>query len=173
LVLSETVSATTGLSGLGFDSIIKEDDIQQRMASKLKRTYLNLLIPAIAGFIIVLFIRQFNMVHPGLYHVPMALAPIIFVLSVVFAVALPIFYRTLFANKIRHQTNTSETDWLKFEQNLIRIALVTPYLTLSAYFFQVPEFHLAGSTLAALYAVYYFYPSEKRIAFERRIFKVK
>lgn len=143
------------------------------MASKLKRTYFNLLIPAIAGFIIVFFIRQLNLVHSDLYHVPNALAPIIFILSAVFAVALPIFYRTLFANKIRHQTKTSETDWLKFEQNLIRIALVTPYLTVSAYFLQLPEFHLAGSTLASLYAAYYFYPSEKRIAFERRIFRVK
>ncbi len=143
------------------------------MNSKLKRTYFIILFPAILGFISIFFCQQFGLININLADIPTGMAPIILVLSVVFAVALPIFYRTLFANKIRHQTKTSETKWLKFEQNLIRIALVTPYLTLSAYFLRLSEFHLAGSTLAALYSVYYFYPSEKRIAFERRIFRVK
>ncbi len=143
------------------------------MATKLKRIYFNLLIPAIAGFICVFFSREFNLLNLYPNDVPDILSPALFILSVFFAVALPILYRTLFANRIRHQTSTPETDWLKFEKNLIRIALVTPYLTVFAYFLQIPKFHLSGTTLAALYAAYYFYPSKKRIAFEKRIFRVK
>jgi hypothetical protein len=143
------------------------------MVEDLKRTYFILLIPAVLGFIVLFLSLKFNSINLNLYQVPKTLALIIFILSVVFAVALPIFYRTLFANKIRHQTATSEADWLKFERNSIRIALVTPYLTLAAHFLELPRFHLSGTILMALYAVYYFYPSKKRIAFERRIFRVK
>jgi hypothetical protein len=143
------------------------------MATTLKRTYFYLLIPAILGFIFVFSAHRFNLMSPDTHDIPDMLPPIIFILSIVFSVALPILYRTLFANRMSSQTSTSEKEWLRFEQNLIRIALVTPYLTVSAYFFQIPKFHLSGTTLAALYAIYYFYPSQKRIAFEKRIFRVK
>ena len=143
------------------------------MATQLKRTYFYLLIPAILGFIVVVFCRRFNLMNPVVHNLPDMLPPIIFILSIVFAVAMPVFYRTLFANRMRRQTSTSEKEWLKFEQNLIRIALITPFLTVFAYFLQIPKFHLSGTTLAALYAIYYFYPSQKRIAFEKRIFRVK
>lgn len=143
------------------------------MATQLKRTYFYLLIPAIIGFIFVFICRRFNLLYLNTHDVPDILSPAIFILSIVFAVALPILYRTLFANRIRHRSSTPETDWLKFEKNLIRIALVTPYLTIFAYFLQIPKFHLSGTTLAALYAIYYFYPSKNRIVFEKRIFRVK
>jgi len=152
---------------------IKETDKQRYMGEDLKRTYFMLLVPAILGFIVLFFSLWLNWIHLKLYPVPKMLALTLFILSVVFAVALPIFYRTLFANKIRHQTETSEAEWLKFEKNSIRIALVTPYLTLTAHFLNLPKFYLSGTILMALYAIYYFYPSKKRIAFERRIFRVK
>lgn len=143
------------------------------MTTQLKRTYFCLLIPAIIGFIFIFFSRRFNLLNLNAHDMPDMLSPAIFILSIVFAVALPILYRTLFANRIRHQSSTSETDWLKFEKNLIRIALVTPYLTVFAYLLKIPKFHLSGTTLAALYAIYYFYPSKNRIVFEKRIFRVK
>jgi hypothetical protein len=150
-----------------------ESDEQRYMGEDLKRTYFILLVPAVLGFIVLFLSLKLNWIDLKLYQVPKILALTLFVLSVVFAVALPIFYRTLFANKIRHHTEISEAEWLKFERNSIRIALVTPYLTLAAHLLELPRFHLSGTILMALYAVYYFYPSKKRIAFERRIFRVK
>jgi len=44
---------------------------------------------------------------------------------------------------------------------------------LVAYLLEFPRFYLAGTVLMALYAVYYYYPSKKRIQFERKIFRVK
>jgi hypothetical protein len=125
------------------------------MVEDLKRTYFILLVPAVLGFIVLFLSLKLNWVDLKLYQVPKILA------------------LTLFANKVRHHTEISEAEWLKFERNSIRIALVTPYLTLAAHFLEVPRFHLSGTILMALYAVYYFYPSKKRIAFERRIFRVK
>ena len=143
------------------------------MSHDLKRTYFTLLLPAVLGFILIFVIRHFYPVKFNIPQIPSAIPPIIFIVSVCFAVALPIFYRTLFANKMRHQTRTSEGDWLKFERNLLYIAMITPYAGLIAQFLQLPRFHLAGTMVMTLYAVYYYYPSMKRIEFDRRVFRVK
>ena len=143
------------------------------MTHDLKRTYFILLLPAVAGFILIFVLQHFHLVNFNISQIPPVLYPIIFIASVCFAVAFPIFYRTVFANKRRHQTHTTEEDWLKFERNLLYIAMATPYVALIAQILQLPRFHLAGSIIMALYAVYYYYPSKKRIAFERRIFRVK
>ena len=143
------------------------------MTPGLKRTYFILLLPAVAGFILIFVIQYFHLVRFNIPQIPPVLSLIIFIVSVSFAVALPIFYRTVFANKKRHQTNTAEGDWLKFEQNLLYIAMATPYVTLIAQILQLPRFHMGGTIIMALYAVYYYYPSKRRIEFERRVFRVQ
>jgi Ca2+/Na+ antiporter len=143
------------------------------MVNDIRRTYFILLTPAIAGFIVISIVKKLNLLEVGQIAFQEIFAPLVFVLSVVFAIAWPIFFRTLFAHKMRQKKRVSEVDLIKFERNFLFIALVTPYLTLIAYLFEFPRFYLAGTVLMALYAVYYYYPSKKRIQFERRIFKVK
>ena len=143
------------------------------MADELRRTYFILLIPAIVGFIGISAAKKFNFIEFGYITSLELVAPLVFVLSVVFAIAWPIFFRTLFAHKNRHQKSIPEVDLIKFERNFLYIVLVTPYLMLTAYLFEFPRFYLAGTVLMTLYAVYYYYPSKKRIQFERRIFRVK
>jgi len=143
------------------------------MTHGLKRTYFTLLLPAVAGFILIFVLRNFQLVRFNIPQIPPILYPIIFIASVCFAVALPIFYRTVFANKRRHQTRTAEEDWLKFERNMLYIAMATPYVALIAQILQLPRFHLGGTIIMALYAVYYYYPSKRRIEFERRVFRVQ
>ena len=143
------------------------------MTPYLKRTYFTLLLPAVAGFIAVFALQHFQLVSFNIPQIPHILYPIIFIASVCFAVALPIFYRTVFANKRRHQTRTAEEDWLRFERNLLYIAMATPYVALIAQVLRLPRFHLGGTIIMALYAVYYYYPSKRRLKFERRIFRVK
>ncbi|MGD8386269.1 MAG: hypothetical protein PVG49_03975 [Desulfobacteraceae bacterium] len=145
------------------------------MAKELKRNYLLLLIPAVLALAFLIGIEKLGVVSPNTLHslgpLPF-LAPIIFVLSVFFGVGLPIFYRSFFAHKVRDEKSVPENEWLKFERRLIQISLVTPYLILPAYLFQLPRFYFTGTVLMALYAAYYFYPSRKRIQFERRMFRV-
>jgi len=142
------------------------------MIYNLKRIYFALLLPAVAGFVLVLVLEHFQLVEWNIPRIPDVIPPFIFIASVCFAVALPIFYRTLFANKRRHQTRTNENDWIRFERNLLYIAMAAPYVGLIAQILRLPRFHMAGTIIMALYAVYYYYPSKKRIAFERRIFRV-
>ncbi|MDY6790628.1 MAG: hypothetical protein SWH54_05090 [Thermodesulfobacteriota bacterium] len=143
------------------------------MIDKLKKTYFTLLIPAMVGFICIYLSKRFNFFYLGQPPFISILAPVVFVLSVVCGIAAPIFLRSLFAHRMSNEKNTAESKFIKFEQNLIRMALVTPYLGLFAYLFDFKKFYFTATFLVTLYAVYYFYPSQKRIEFEKRIFRVK
>ena len=143
------------------------------MINELRRTYIVLLIPAIVGFIFLFVAKTYHLIHIGPFKFKEFLGPAVFIVSVILAIALPILFRTLFAHKVRHQKSVSETDLLKFERIFLYVALLTPYVTLTAYFFELPRFYCAGTVLMALYAVYYYYPSERRITFEKRIFRVR
>ena len=143
------------------------------MAHDLKRIYFTLLLPAVAGFIAVFALQHFHLIDWNIPDIPHVISPFAFIISVCFALALPILYRTVFANKMRHHTHTAEKDWLKFERNLLYIAMTTPYVSLIAQVLKLPRFQLGGILIMALYAVYYYYPSRKRLDYERRIFRVK
>ena len=145
------------------------------MTKELKRSYFSLLIPAVLALAVLAGLKSFHLLPqtPTYPSGPLGfLAPFVFVLAVFFAVGLPVFFRALFAHRMRERNTVAESDWLTFERTLIRISLVTPYLILPAYLLEFPRFYLAGTALTALYAVYYFYPSRKRIRFERRMFRV-
>ena len=142
------------------------------MKSSLQRTYFSFLIPAGAGFIFAFAGRQSGLLKSWEGHLPGALIVTVFILSIVLAVAAPVFLRSVFAHRHRQAKQVSEEDFIRFEQSLIRTVLLAPYLGLAAYLFCFPRFYLAGAFLAGLYAVYYFYPSTRRIAFEKRIFRV-
>ena len=125
------------------------------------------------GFIGIYLSKKFHFFHLGQPPFISIIAPVVFVLSVLCGIAAPIFLRSLFAHRMSHEKNTAESKFIKFEQNLIRMALVTPYLGLFAYLFDFKKFYFTATFLVTLYAVYYFYPSHKRIEFEKRIFRVK
>ena len=143
------------------------------MIAELRKTYFTLLVPAILGLVFIYLAKTLELFSIIQVEFLKFLAPFIFVASVAFAVALPIFFRTLFAHRRRDEKSVSELDLIKFERTLIYISLVTPYLILPAYLFEIPGLYFGGTVLMALYAVYYYYPSERRVRFEKRIFRVK
>ncbi len=141
------------------------------MAAELRKTYIALLAPAVVGLVLVYLAKSFKILSPPQISYLNLIAALTFTLAVVFAVALPIFFRTLFAHKIRHRSSLSQEELIKFERCLIYVSLATPYLTLISYLLEFPKFYFAGTVLMALYAVYFYYPSERRIQFEKRIFR--
>lgn len=143
------------------------------MDADLRRTYFLLLLPAVFGLLLTFLLQYLDVLEPGGFRPPVLVAPVLFILCGVFALALPIFYRALFTNRMRSKQSTPEAEWFRFERNLIFITLVTPYITLVAQALRLPRFHLAGTILMTLYALYYYYPSRRRLDFERRIFRVR
>lgn len=141
------------------------------MQDRLKKIYFFFLAPAIIGFMAVSILRQSKpaITLPEQYMA--VIAPAIFIQAAVFAIAGPILYRSLFAHRQRKLVKVPQVVMYSFERNLTGMALVVPYLALVGYFLQLPRFHLAATLLMALYAIYYYYPSQKRIAFDGKIFR--
>lgn len=143
------------------------------MTDILKKTYLRLLLPALVALLLSALIKETGWLPININLSLPLIAPVIFVLAVVCAVAMPIYLRASFAHKVRHLRAVSETELIIFEQRIMSVALITPYLILPAYLFNFAEFYFLGIIMMALYAVYYFYPSVKRIQFDKRIFRVR
>ena len=143
------------------------------MAQELKRIYFALLIPAILALFLVYGAKEIGLIPSNKKISLTLIAPCVFVLSVVCAVALPIFIRSLFAHSMRNERAVPEAALNRFERKLMIVSLLTPYFIIPAYLLEFPYFYFTAIVLTALYAVYYFYPSKKRIQFERRLFRVK
>jgi hypothetical protein len=141
------------------------------MPDRLKKIYFSFLAPAMVGFLAVYLFRQVHQPIGLPKQLIAGIAPAIFILAAVFAFAGPILYRSLFAHRQRRLVKVPQPVLYQFERNLTGMALVVPYLALVGYFLQLPRFHLAATLLMALYSVYYYYPSQKRIAFDGKIFR--
>jgi len=141
------------------------------MTAALKRAYLILLLPAIFGFAFTCLAKTYCFIEINSIQFIEIAGPSIFILCIASAIAFPIFYRTLFAHKSRNLRSVSDKKLLNFERTLINVVMITPYLALIAYLLDLPRFYTTGAILIGLYAVYYFYPSKRRIAFDRKIFR--
>jgi hypothetical protein len=141
------------------------------MPKELKKVYLTLLLPSTFGFALAGWAKTYDFFEINSINFIKIAGPSILILCIALAIAFPIFYRTLFAHKSRDLISVSEKKLLNFERTLINVVMITPYLALMAFIFELPRFYTASSILLGLYAVYYFYPSKRRIAFDSRIFR--
>jgi len=144
------------------------------MRERLLRTYW-----AMAGSAGLLFAVLWTLGRLGLAAPPAALAGrpwiarAIFVASALAGIAAPLALRTMFVSRNRTSGAIPEAELERFERAVLRVALVAPFLAVAAAWIEAPRVFLAGSALSAFYALYYLYPSERRIRHERRIFRAR
>ena len=143
------------------------------MTRTLQKWFWLLLTPALVGIGGVWLLRQQGAIDFGGQAWSGALAVVLFVLAIVFAGAVPILGRAVFAHRVRRCRWVPEDEFYRFQQRQLLAVMATPYLVLAAYALAVPGFYLAGTVLAMLYALYYHYPSPQRTGFDRRIFRVR
>ncbi len=97
----------------------------------------------------------------------------VFVLAIATGVALPIFLRAYFFGKVKQKRYLTSVEFLTLQKKILYVISVTPYLALLAGYLNFETFYFAGTVLAAIYAVYYHYPSNKKIQFDKKVFMVK
>jgi len=143
------------------------------MQSRLQRVYMSLVGPAVALFAALYVVKKLDLVDTGAIRAahPM-LGMGIFFLGAMFGLALPLLLRTLFVYRHRTAQHIGEDELYRFERQLLLVSLVAPYLAVLAAFFEIRTVYFTMTVLAAFYALYYFYPSEKRVSYERKIFRV-
>jgi hypothetical protein len=143
------------------------------MISELRKTYWKILLPAVFALFLAYPIKKGDLISIQDTIPLTVMAPCFFVLAVIFAIALPVFARSFFVHKIKDKKTISKNILFKFERRLIIISLVPSYIIIFAYILSFSNFYFSGIVLVALYSAYYFYPSEKRIQFEKHLFRVQ
>ena len=142
------------------------------MDRRLKKLYFSLLLPSAAGFAF-LYLTKLTDLFPTPVLRLHALVPLItFILAALFAIGLPILYRSYFAHNHRHRIRVSASELASLESRTIALVMTAPYLALFAYAVNLPRFHLCGIILMAFYAVYYFYPSRKRLDHQKKLYRI-
>ncbi len=142
------------------------------MAARLRGLYWTLLGPAGVVFAVLYGVAKLELVDPRPFtSANRWLGPVLLTLAAGCGVAAPILLRTLFVRGVRDSAGVAPARLEAFERRLLVVALVAPYAAVAAAFLQVPTVFFGGAVLSAFYAAYYLYPSERRIAHERRLFR--
>ncbi len=144
------------------------------MQSRLRKVYTALVGPAVALFAVLYVVKKLGLVDTGAVLVAHPLLGMgIFFLGAMFGLALPLLLRTLFVYRHRTAQHIEQEELYRFERQLLLVSLIAPYLAVLAAFFEIRTLYFTMTVLAAFYALYYFYPSGKRINYEKRIFRVR
>ncbi len=98
---------------------------------------------------------------------------VIATLAGITAFAAPVFYRSYFIHKIKDKKEITLEQFVLFERKLISIALMTPYFIIVSILLNLNQTTNIMITLFALYAAYFYFPSEKKVRFEMKVFRIK
>lgn len=139
---------------------------------ELQSLFVKLLSPAIL-FIVVLEILKYF----GYYHIPEISRSRILDISLILlaacsALAFPLMYRTWFINGVRGQQSVQRNSFMLFQKRSLLIVLSSAYVFSLVSFLGASDVVYYSVFLLALYGTYYYFPSQKRITFEMRLFKV-
>lgn len=144
------------------------------MTDSLKKIYITALAPVVSCIVALIILEKGFAIHLlPVMRVPVYFSPIVFMAAVFTALVIPLLLRTLFAKKAGLEKKISTTAFFQFQRHLVISAMVTPYLGITALMFELQKFYVSATLLMALYAVYYYYPSQRRIDFDKRIFRIR
>ncbi|MGD9898252.1 MAG: hypothetical protein AB7T22_03900 [Calditrichaceae bacterium] len=135
-------------------------------------TYRKLILPAFILIAILYFARLVTGNQIRIEGTPGFISPGLFFTAGLFSIILPLVYRLVFIGRVRHKKKLERGEFLKFEKTTLYIASISAYILFIACLYDIYKIHLAGTALFVFYAVYYYYPSKKRISTEEMIFRV-
>ncbi|MEX1298124.1 MAG: hypothetical protein AB1Z81_03900 [Desulfotignum sp.] len=142
------------------------------MYKTLQKHYMILVLPGLGLFLVLGLAAALNLIPPVRLTPPSGIQITVFVAAAVTAIAGPLFLRTLFAHSVRDRRQVDTGRFLMFQRRLLQMSQTTVYLAFAAVLCEFPRFYSAAIVLMGLYAMYYHYPSQQRIDFDKKIFRV-
>lgn len=148
--------------------------MKRGIQKKLLNHYLTLNLPGAGAFAAIYTLNKtlpemHIMVHEG----PKWAIIGILVLQGIFAVALPLWYRIGFVNQMKTNKSTSVQAFRQFEKKFLTLAAPSLYLLIPGYVLSPSQGTFAAMVLFALYSLYFYFPSQKRILAEKKLFRVE
>jgi len=139
---------------------------------ELQKFYWQLLLPALIPILISEIAKNMGFVKTIDFSGKRILSIFMLTGAALTALALPILIRTLFVNRVKDQKSVAIAEWFKYERRSIAMVLVTPYFFFIASFLQFNRFYYVAIFLLSLYGCYYYFPSQKKVLFEKRLFRI-
>ncbi len=144
------------------------------MYKTLKKKFYFIVVPAVVIAVLLILLKQFDILQiTPTSFIQNTISPVIFILTALLAIALPVLLRTIFNNSIKESKFITPDKFYRYQNQTLHLIAFTPYLVLIAYVLHLPQFYFGGIVLFSLYALYFYFPSEKRIRNEKRIYRVK
>ena len=131
-----------------------------------------MLLPAVILFAGLYAAGKFALIQPELFSPGPPWPSLLFIAAAITGVAGPILIRTLFANSVTGKKRATVEAFTSFQKRLTGLACLTPYIAFAAMVCNLPKFYSSAIFLMTLYALYYHFPSARRIDFDRKIFRV-
>jgi hypothetical protein len=142
------------------------------MQQEIQTHYVKLILPAGLCCVVLFILERLN-IPVFLGEISKAGTIVFIVLSALFSIVLPLWYRIFFIRKVKGQKRVSVEQFVKFEKTFLLIAELALYVVLIAYVFRTPKVQMVFIALFGFYAAYYYFPSQKRIHHEKKLFRVK
>lgn len=141
------------------------------LVNRLKKTYYLMTGSALAGLVVSGLAKTYGIIP--LWHVGKGGQALLLVVSAVTCFAAPLMMRTLFAHSLKGRHGAQSDRFFRFQHRLLLVSQLTPWWTMFVLVAEFEKFHGSAIILMGLYAVYYYYPSQGRISFDQKIFRVK
>jgi len=142
-------------------------------AKNLQKIYYWQMVPAVILLIMAYLLTFIFHLSDENLTAGKSVTVIVTTLSGITGIAFPILYRSYFVHKIRNKKKIKEETFLNYERTQITLALLTPYFLIIAVLMNMNQTALMLITLFSLYVAYYYFPSEKKVLFEMKIFRIK
>ncbi len=139
----------------------------------LKKIYFWQLISSVFLVVVAYLVTYFFHLSDKSIVPGQTVSVVVTTLSGVMGIAIPIFYRSFFVYRLKGKKQISRDAFVSFEQTLISIALTAPYFLVISILMNMNQTSNMLIAIFSLYAIYYYFPSEKKVLFEMKLFRIK
>mgnify|MGYP000335403585 CR=1 FL=1 len=145
--------------------------MQDEAQKKLLHHYLKANLPGVLLFIILYLTDHYILATPLHFNISQAVVALL-ILQGFFAIGAPLGYRIWFIRQVQLEQYLQKNRFLRFEKKFISISALTIYLLIIGYLAGPSRIPLSLMVLFGIYVLYFYFPSQKRMASEKRIFRV-
>ncbi len=142
------------------------------LEKKLKKNYFIIVTPAILLIFVFFLLEKLHIQ----FSFPLSgkiVSIVIIILAASTSSILPIWFKLLLIKKLRNKKQVSYKEFTSLQNKVTITATFTIYWIFPAYIYQLPEIPMLLTSFFAIYALYYYYPSKRRIEMEKKTFRIK
>jgi len=145
---------------------------EQTVSASLRKVYSTQLLIAVVLAGMAYLLNYFSLTAFTLNVSEKTVSVVLASFAGAFAIALPVFYRSYFIYGLKNKKQISNERFMNFEKKILNIALTAPYFLVFSLLMNLSENTNILITLFSLYAAYYYFPSDKKVKFEMKLFRI-